>query len=164
MTKLIEFIAVLGLYGFHIEQQKAVAFILLPLCRCLVLTMELAAAQVTAILTSLISSFVGVPMYGKISVSFIEEWHSTSCMATPTTTSAITVSCLPRNWQDTLSCIRHQSWRAKSHQYLLIDSYTEESDINVLLSASVSYMLVPKKNLRLLRMFMPHQRLAQNRY
>ena len=53
---------------------------------------------------------------------------------------------------------------AKSHHCLLIDSYTEESDINVLLSASVSYMLVPKKNLRLLRMFMPHQRLAQNRY
>jgi len=53
---------------------------------------------------------------------------------------------------------------AKSHQCLLIDSYTEESDINVLLSASVSYMLAPKKHLRLLRMFMPHQRLAQNRY
>ena len=30
---------------------------------------------------------------------------------------------------------------AKSHQCLLIDSYTEESDINVLLSASESYML-----------------------
>ena len=43
-------------------------------------------------------------------------------------------------------------------------AYTEESDINILLSASVSYMLVPKKDLRLLRMFMPHQRLAQNRY
>ena len=30
---------------------------------------------------------------------------------------------------------------AKSHQCLLIDSYTEESDINALLSASESYML-----------------------
>ena len=56
---------------FNIEQQNAVAFILLPLCRCLVLTMELVAAQVTAILTLLISSFMG----GKISVSFIAEWH-----------------------------------------------------------------------------------------
>ena len=28
-----------------------------------------------------------------------------------------------------------------SHQYLLIDSYTEESDINALLTASESYMI-----------------------
>ena len=30
---------------------------------------------------------------------------------------------------------------AKSHQCLLIDSYTEQSDINILLSASENYML-----------------------
>ena len=55
------------------EQQKAVAFILLLPCRCLVLTMALAAAQVTAILTSLISSFVGVQMCTRIFVNFIAE-------------------------------------------------------------------------------------------
>ena len=79
-----------------IEQQKAVVFILLLQCRYLVLTMELAAAQVTAIWTSLISSFVGVPMCVRISVNSIAEWHITSCLTTPMTTSVITVSCLPR--------------------------------------------------------------------
>ena len=68
----------------------------------------------------------------------------------------------PKGW--TLSPAYDINPEAKSHHCLLIDSYTEESDINILHSASVSYMLVPKKNLRLLRMFMPHQRLAQNRY
>lgn len=95
-----------------IEQQRAVAFILLPLCLCLVLMMELAAALVTAISTSLISSFVDVPMYGRISANSIAEWHSTLCLATPTTTSAITVSFLPqkagRSLQHTTS-IQEQS-------------------------------------------------------
>ena len=68
----------------------------------------------------------------------------------------------PKGW--TLSPAYDINPGAKSHQYLLIDSYTEESDINILLSASVSYMLAPKKRLRLLRMFMPHQSLAQNCY
>ena len=68
----------------------------------------------------------------------------------------------PKGW--TLSPAYDINSGAKSHQCLLIDSYTEESDINVLLSASVSYMLAPKKHLRILRMFMPHQRLAQKRY
>ena len=79
-----------------IEQQKAIAYTLLLLCRYLVLMMELAAAQATAILTLLISSFVGVPMCARISENFIAEWHSTSCLATPTTTSAIMVSCSPQ--------------------------------------------------------------------
>ena len=79
-----------------IEQQKAVAYTLLLLCRCLALMTVLEAAQETAILISLISSFVGVPKCAKISENFIAEWHSTSCLATPTTTSVITVSCLPR--------------------------------------------------------------------
>jgi len=68
----------------------------------------------------------------------------------------------PKGW--TLSPAYDINSGAKSHQCLLIDSYTEESDINVLLSASVSYILAPKKRLRLLRMFIPHQRLAKNRY
>ena len=76
----------------HFSHQLA----LLPQCRYLVLTMVQVAAQVTAILTSLISSFVGVPMCGKISANSIAEWHLTSCLATQTTTSAITVSCLPQ--------------------------------------------------------------------
>ena len=76
-----------------IEQQKAVAYTLLLLCRCLVLMMELAAAQETAILTSLISFFVGVPMCVRISANSIAEWHSTLCLATPMTISVITVSC-----------------------------------------------------------------------
>ena len=68
----------------------------------------------------------------------------------------------PKGW--TLTPAYDINPGAKSHQCLLIDSYTEESDINVLHSASVSYILAPKKRLRLLRIFMPHQRLAQNSY
>ena len=45
----------------------------------------------------------------------------------------------PKGW--TLSPAYDINPGAKSHQCLLIDSYTEESDINVLLSASESYML-----------------------
>ena len=93
---------------FNIELQKTVAFILLPLCRCFFLTMELVAAQVTAILTSLISSFVGVPMYGKISVSFIAEWHSTSCMEHRWPLLQSRFPAYPERL-DTLSRIRHQS-------------------------------------------------------
>ena len=102
-----------------IEQQRAVAFILLPLCLCLGLTMELAAAQATAILTSLISSFVDVPMCVRISVNSIAEWHITSCLATSTTISAITVSCLPRK---------------AGHSLLHTTSILERSHINACLS------------------------------
>ena len=45
----------------------------------------------------------------------------------------------PKGW--TLSPAYDINPGAKSHQCLLIDSYTEESDINALLSASESYML-----------------------
>ena len=45
----------------------------------------------------------------------------------------------PKGW--TLSPAYDINPGAKSHQCLLIDSYTEQSDINVLLSASESYML-----------------------
>ena len=45
----------------------------------------------------------------------------------------------PKGW--TLSPAYDINPGAKSHQCLLIDSYTEQSDINVLLSASVYYML-----------------------
>ena len=45
----------------------------------------------------------------------------------------------PKGW--TLSPAYDINPGAKSHQCLLIDPYTEESDINVLLSASESYML-----------------------
>ena len=45
----------------------------------------------------------------------------------------------PKGW--TLSPAYDINPGAKSHQCLLIDSYTELSDINVLLSASESYML-----------------------
>ncbi len=45
----------------------------------------------------------------------------------------------PKGW--TLSPAYDINPGAKAHQCLLIDSYTEESDINVLLSASESYML-----------------------
>lgn len=46
----------------------------------------------------------------------------------------------PKGW--TLSPAYDINPGTKSHQCLLIDSYTEESDINVLLSASENYMLV----------------------
>ena len=49
----------------------------------------------------------------------------------------------PKGW--TLSPAYDINPGAKSHQCLLIDSYTEESDINILLSASVSYMLAPQE-------------------
>ena len=49
----------------------------------------------------------------------------------------------PKGW--TLSPAYDINPGAKSHHCLLIDSYTEESDINVLLSASVSYMLAPQE-------------------
>ena len=45
----------------------------------------------------------------------------------------------PKGW--TLSPAYDINPGAKSHQCLLIDAYTEESDINVLLSASENYML-----------------------
>ena len=45
----------------------------------------------------------------------------------------------PKGW--TLSPAYDINPEAKSHQCLLIDAYTEESDINVLLSASESYLL-----------------------
>ena len=45
----------------------------------------------------------------------------------------------PKGW--TLSPAYDINPGAKSHQCLLIDSYTEESDINALLSASENYML-----------------------
>ena len=45
----------------------------------------------------------------------------------------------PKGW--TLSPAYDINPGAKSHQCLLIDSYTEQSDINVLLSASENYML-----------------------
>ena len=45
----------------------------------------------------------------------------------------------PKGW--TLSPAYDINPGAKSHQCLLIDSYTEESDINALLTASESYML-----------------------
>ena len=45
----------------------------------------------------------------------------------------------PKGW--TLSPAYDINPGAKSHQCLLIDSYTEQSDINVLLSASESYMI-----------------------
>ena len=45
----------------------------------------------------------------------------------------------PKGW--TLSTAYDINPGAKSHQSLLIDSYTEETDINALLSASESYML-----------------------
>lgn len=45
----------------------------------------------------------------------------------------------PKGW--TLSPAYDINPGAKTHQCLLIDSYTEESDINILLSASESYML-----------------------
>ena len=45
----------------------------------------------------------------------------------------------PKGW--TLSPAYDITPGAKSHQCLLIDSYTEQSDINVLLSASENYML-----------------------
>ena len=45
----------------------------------------------------------------------------------------------PKGW--TLSPAYDINPGAKSHQCLLIDSYTEESDINALLSASESYMI-----------------------
>ena len=98
-----------------IEQQKVVAYILLLLCLYLVLMMELAAAQVTAILTLLISSSVGVQMCVRISVNSIAEWHSTSCLATPTTTSVTTVSCLPQK---------------AGHSLLHTTSIQEQSHIN----------------------------------
>ena len=46
---------------------------------------------------------------------------------------------IPKGW--TLSPAYDINPGVKSHQCLLIDSYTEESDINALLSASESYML-----------------------
>ena len=45
----------------------------------------------------------------------------------------------PKGW--TLSPAYDINPVAKSHQCLLIDAYTEESDINVLLSACENYML-----------------------
>ena len=45
----------------------------------------------------------------------------------------------PKGW--TLSPAYDINPGTKSHQCLLIDAYTEESDINVLLSASENYML-----------------------
>ena len=45
----------------------------------------------------------------------------------------------PKGW--TLSPAYDINPGAKSHQCLLIDSYTEQSDINALLSASENYML-----------------------
>ena len=45
----------------------------------------------------------------------------------------------PKGW--TLSPVYDINPGTKSHQCLLIDSYTEESDINILLSASENYML-----------------------
>ena len=45
----------------------------------------------------------------------------------------------PKGW--TLSPAYDINPGAKSHQCLLIDTYTEESDINALLSSSESYML-----------------------
>ena len=45
----------------------------------------------------------------------------------------------PKGW--TLSPAYDINPGAKSHQCLLIDSYTEESDINALLTASESYMI-----------------------
>ena len=49
----------------------------------------------------------------------------------------------PKGW--TLSPAYDINPGTKSHQCLLIDSYTEESDINILLSASESYMLDRKE-------------------
>ena len=51
----------------------------------------------------------------------------------------------PKGW--TLSPAYDINPGAKSHQCLLIDSYTEESDINILLSASVSYMLAQPRRI-----------------
>ena len=49
----------------------------------------------------------------------------------------------PKGW--TLSPAYDINPGTKSHQCLLIDAYTEESDINVLLSASENYMLEPQE-------------------
>ncbi len=54
----------------------------------------------------------------------------------------------PKGW--TLSPAYDINPGAKSHQYLLIDSYTEESDINALLSASESYMLERQEALEII--------------
>ena len=51
----------------------------------------------------------------------------------------------PKGW--TLSPAYDINPGAKSHHCLVIDSYTEESDINILLSASVSYMLAQPRRI-----------------
>ena len=54
----------------------------------------------------------------------------------------------PKGW--TLSPAYDINPGAKSHQCLLIDSYTEESDINTLLSASENYMLEHQEALEII--------------
>ena len=146
-------------------QRMAVAFILLLPYHCLVLTMEPAAVRAMAIWTLWISFSVVVPMYGRISGNSTAGWHSTSCSATPTTTSAITVSCLPRKG---------------GHSHLHTTSTREQSLINACSSTHIqkSRTRVPyslqakatclrgKKEQRLSRRFAPPSktgaRLPQN--
>ena len=95
---------------------------------------------------------VGVPLYGKISVSSIAEWPSTSCLATPMTTSVIMVSCSPRKAGRSL--LHTTSIQEQSHTNACLLTHTQKSRTSMSYSLQVkATCLNTKKHQRLLRRF-----------
>ena len=110
------------------------------------------ASAETAILTSLISSFVGVPMCARISANSIAEWHITSCLATPMTTSEITVSCLPRKAGHYR--LHTTSILERSHINACLSTHTQKSQTSTRYSLQVkATCLNTKKHQKLSRRF-----------